>query len=128
MWGRSLSSPSWCSRRECCTCGLGPREPLELISTGTIPGATGEAQLELRIEKGNMRFKARARAEGLTDDLFSLCVDNGFTGDGEANGGKVDLRLQVDFESLVGLEVTIREGRSCAGEVVLLGAVETIDT
>lgn len=75
-----------------------------------------------------MRFKARASAEGLTDDLFSLCVDNGFTGDGEAKGGKVDLRLQVDFKSLVGLEVTIREGGSCAGEVVLLGTVETVES
>lgn len=78
------------------------RATIELVSTGTIPGATGEARLELRIEKGKMQFKARARVEGLTDDLFSLCVDKGFTGDGEAKGGKVDLKLEVDFESLVG--------------------------
>ena len=99
---------------------------LDLRSTGIIPGATGEAELELRIAKGQMKFRARARAEGVPDEVYSLCMDNGFRDRSAARGGKVDLGLEVDFQTLSGLEVTIREGAGCDGDVVLEGTVEDV--
>ena len=112
--------------------GLGDGSPvrqkaqLDLRSTGIIPGATGEAELELSIAQGQMKLRARARAEGLPDEVFSLCIDNGFRDRGTAQGGKVDLRLGVDFQTLSGLEVTIREGAGCDGDVVLEATVEEV--
>jgi len=101
---------------------------LDLRSTGIIPGATGEAKLELRIAGGRMKLRARARGEGLPDGVLSLCMDNGFRDRGAARGGKVDLGLEVDFQTLSGLEVTIREGASCDGDVVLEGTVEDVES
>ena len=112
--------------------GLGYGSPvrekarLNLSSTGIIPAATGEAEMELSIAEGQMKLRARARAEGLPDEAFSLCIDNAFKDGGTAQGGKVDLGLEVDFQTLSGLEVTIREGAGCDGDVVLEGTVEDL--
>jgi len=100
---------------------------LDLRSTGIMPGATGEAELELRIAEGQMKLRARARAEGLPhNEVFSLCMDNGFRDRGMAQGGKVDLGLEVDFQTLSGFEVNIGDGAGCDGDVVLEGTVEDV--
>ena len=99
------------------------RVELDLIPTNLAPGATGEARLELRIEEGRMHFRARARAEGLTDGLYSLCVGEGFAGENEAQGGKVDLGFEVGLESLSGKNVAVRVGQGCVGPAVLEGTV-----
>lgn len=62
------------------------RVELDLIATDLTPGATGKARLELRIEEGRMQFRARVRAEGLTDGRYSLCVGEGFAGENESRG------------------------------------------
>ena len=100
------------------------RVDLELTSTGVISGATGNAELRLQINQGKMEFQARAEAKGLTEnDRFSLCVDDGFGVDDVADGGDLSLNLRVKLETLSGMEVTIREGMSCDGTVVLEGIV-----
>ena len=75
------------------------------------------AHLELRIEEGIMRFKARAKAkaEGLSDGFYYLCVGEGFTGEDQAQGGRVDLGFKVGFETL--------SGQGCVGPSVLEGTV-----
>lgn len=103
---------------------------LELVPMGVDPGATGEAELELRIEQGKMELRAKATAEGLTeDDVYSLCVENGFEDNNgaKAKGSKVDLSLEVDFETLLDVEVTIRRGADCSGTVALIGTVSESD-
>lgn len=77
-----------------------------------------------------MEFRAKAGAEGLTeDDVYSLCVENGFEENNaaKAKGTKVDLNLEVDFETLLDVEVTIRRGVDCSGTVVLTGTVSESD-
>lgn len=46
---------------------------------------------------------------------------------GQAEGGRVDVGLEVDFQTLSGLDVAIREGASCGGEIVLEGTVTDAD-
>ena len=103
---------------------------LKLVPMGVVPGVTGEAELELRIGGGKMEFQAKAGAEGLTeDDVNSLCVENGFeeNNGAKAKGSKVDLSLEVDFETLLDAEVTIRRGAGCSGTAVLTGTVSESD-
>lgn len=99
------------------------RVELDLIATDLTPVATGKARLELRIEEGRMRFRARARAEGVADGLYSLCIGEGFTGANEARGGKVDLGFEIGLETLSGLDVAVRVGQGCVGPAVLEGTV-----
>ena len=99
------------------------RVGLDLIPTNLAPGATGEARLELRIEEGRMHLRARARADGLTDGLYSMCVGEGFAGENEVRGGKVDLGFEVSLETLSGLDVAVRVGQGCVGPAVLEGTV-----
>ncbi len=83
--------------------------------------------MELRIAQGQMKLRSRARAEGLPDDVFSLCMDNGFGDRGTAQGSKVDPGLEVDFQILSGFEVNIGDGAGCDGDdVALEDAVEDV--
>ena len=70
-----------------------------------------------------MQFRARARAEGVTDGLYSLCVGEGFTGENEAQGVRVDLGFELGFDPLSGLDVAVRVGQGCLGPAVLQGTV-----
>lgn len=82
--------------------------------------------MKSRIAQGQMKLRARARAEGLPDEVFSLCMNNGFRDRGTARGRRIDLGLEVDFQTLSGLEVTIRERAGCDGDVTLEGTVEDV--
>ncbi len=101
---------------------------LVLTSTGVVPGATGEAELELRNDQGSSTdFQAKARGEGLTENgAFSLCVGDVFLDDDVAEGNRVDLEVALGEDPLVNsgtssrLMVTIRSGAGdCTGTVVL---------
>ncbi len=93
---------------------------LELMPSKAMPGATGEAELELRIDdEGAIDFQARARAEGLMEGgKFALYVDGVLVDKDEAEGGGVDFDEdpEVTFTTLSGLLVTITDS---TGEVVL---------
>lgn len=71
--------------------------------------------MQLPIAEGQMKLRSRARAEGFPVEVFSFCMDNGFRDRGTARGGKVDLGLEIDFQTPSGLGVTIGEGGGCDG-------------
>ncbi len=75
--------------------------------------------MELRIAEGQMKLRARARAEGLSDEIFSSCMHDGFRDLGKAQGGRVNLGLEVDFQILSGFEVNIGDGGGCDGDVAV---------
>ena len=104
------------------------RAKVDLMPTGVIPDAAGDASLALRINnEGQIQFQATARARGLIQNaVFSLCVDDVFVDSDDASvRGRVTLSENPDvrFTSLSGLTVTIETGIGCAGTVVLTGTV-----
>lgn len=108
-------------------------QKVKLTLTGSIPGATGMAELELRINtQGQIFFQARARAKGLDpNQTYSLCVEDGsmpiFIDSDEANAkGEVSVGPEnpmVNFSSLSGLGVIITKGGSCDDPVALSGTI-----
>ena len=101
---------------------------VKLMHTKAFPHVMGVAELELRIDdEGEVDFRARATAEGLTEDVgFSLCVAYIFVDSDESGGGKVGLdgAPEFNYETLSGLKVTIRAGAGdCTGMVALKGRI-----
>ena len=98
------------------------------------PGATGEAELRLRGDRGEFEFEAKV--EGLTPGwIVSFCLndilidtenveDQGRVELDEDDPG--DLIPQGEPVSILG-QVTIREGSSCAGNVLLEGFASQSD-
>ena len=88
-----------------------------------VPGATGEAELELVSRAGVPELQAEATANGLDPNiLYSLCADGVHVAHGEAdNGGKLELDEEIlsPRESLVGMIVTIHVGVGCSGAAVM---------
>lgn len=83
--------------------------------------------MELRITEGQMKLWARARAEGLSDEIFSSCMHDGLRDWGKNQGSRVNLGLEVDFQILSGFEVNIGDGAGCDGDdVALEDAVEDV--
>src|SRR5262245_57165262 len=104
----------------------GERAKVDLMPTGAIPDATGDATLQLRINnQGQIQFQATARARGLIQNaIYSLCVDDVFVDSDDADPrGRVTLseNPDVSFTSLSGLTATVETGIGCAGTVVLTG-------
>ena len=116
------------------------RAKIDLIATSDAPGATGEAELQIR----GLDFEFEAKVEGLTPGLIvSFCLDTIVihldtilidTEDVE-DQGRVELsednREELDPIAvpltILG-RVTIREGfSSCAGNVLLEGFVNLSD-
>ena len=63
---------------------------LELVSTGVIPGAAGEVELELRSDSdhGDAKIEARARAEILAPTaVYTRYVDRKFTAERDLKEG-----------------------------------------
>lgn len=103
---------------------------LDMISTGVIPNAMAEVELELRIEQSGsgqsrIEFRVKARAEGgFTENaLFSLFVGDVLIDIEDAEDGRLDLDEDLDeddppvtFTTLSGLMVTITDS---SGMVVL---------
>lgn len=103
-------------------------DPVKMVltSTGVIPGASGQAELDLDFvaDLGVNGLLARAEAEGLTPNVrFSMCVDGIFIDDDLNLTGKLvmDEGIESSLTSLSGLTVTIRQGIGCGGIVVLRG-------
>ena len=101
---------------------------LVLTSTGVIPGASGQADLDLDFvaDLGANGLLASAEADGLTPNVsFSMCVDGMFIDSDMSITGSVvmDEGIESSLVSLSGLGVTIRQGTGCDGAVVLEATV-----
>ena len=106
---------------------------VDLMPTMHAPaGASGEAELRLRIDADEHRFRAKATAEGLVEGVtYSLWVGGYFIASDVADDqGRVSFDAEPDIAAittLLGLKVKVREGTSMDGTKVLFGKVVELE-